>query len=122
MDDEKDWVQLLAMRLLSEGYEIDYAFDALYAVTKAVKLKPDLLLLDIMMPAGGGINALKNIRRNVKTFALPIIIVTARSDEEIKEATEKLGISGFFVKSEDINELLKRINEVLGKKQNGKND
>jgi len=122
VDDEKDWVQLLAMRLLSEGYEIDYAFDALYAVTKAVKLKPDLLLLDIMMPAGGGINALKNIRRNVKTFALPIIIVTARSDEEIKEATEKLGISGFFVKSEDINELLKRINEVLGKKQNGKND
>ena len=113
VDDEKDWVQMLITRLEHEGYEIDAAFDAVQATMQAFQVKPDLMLLDIMMPAGGGLAVLKNIRANVKTYSMPVIIMTARSDKETKEAAEKLGISGYFIKTMDIVELLTKIKEIL---------
>ncbi len=114
VDDEKDWIQMLSMRFEHEGYEIAVAFDAVQATMQTVPTKPDLMLLDIMMPGGGGLVALKNIRANTKTFSMPVIIMTARSDKETKEAAEKLGISGYFVKTASTVELLAKIKEVLG--------
>jgi len=113
VDDEKDWIQMLAMRLGHEGYQTEAAFDTIQATTQAVQLKPNLILLDIMMPAGGGLEALKNIRANVKTFSIPVIVLTARADNETKEAAEKLGISGYFVKPVDMDELLKKLREIF---------
>jgi len=114
VDDEKDWVQMLIARLEHEGYQIDIAFDALQATMQAFQAKPDLMLLDIMMPAGGGLGTLKNVRTNVKTFAMPVIIMTARGDKETKEAAEGLGISGYFIKTGDTVGLLAEIKKVLG--------
>lgn len=114
VDDEKDWVQMLITRLEHEGYQIDVAFDAVQATMQTFQAKPDLMLLDIMMPAGGGLGVLKNIRANAKTFSMPVIIMTARSDKETKEAAEGLGISGYFVKTANTTELLTKIKEVLG--------
>ena len=116
VDDEKDWIQMLAMRLEHEGYQIEVAFDAAQAMTRAVELKPDLILLDIMMPAGGGLGALKNIRANFKTFSVPIIVLTAKGDSATKETAEKLGVSGYFLKTVDTHKLLERIKEILIKK------
>jgi DNA-binding response OmpR family regulator len=113
-DDEKDWIQMLAMRLGHEGYQTEAAFDTVQTMTQAVQLKPDLILLDIMMPAGGGLEALKNIRASVKTFSIPVIVLTARGDKETKEAAEGMGISGYFVKTANTVELLAKIKEVLG--------
>jgi DNA-binding response OmpR family regulator len=114
VDDEKDWVQMLIKRLEHEGYQIDVAFDAVQATMQTFQAKPDLMLLDIMMPAGGGLEALKNIRANVKAFSIPVIVLTARGDKETKEAAEELGISGYFVKTTNTAELLAKIKEVLG--------
>ena len=115
VDDEKDWTQMLAMRLKHVGYLIEVAFDAYQAVMQVVQLKPDLMLLDIMLPAGSGLEVLKNIRANAKTFSIPVIVLTAKGDKETKEAAEKLGISGYFVKPVDMNELLEKLKEVLTK-------
>lgn len=114
VDDEKDWIQMLAIRLGHEGYQTEAAFDTAQATTQAIQLKPDLILLDIMMPAGGGLEALKRIRANVKTFSIPVIVLTARGDKETKEAAEGLGISGYFVKTANTVELLAKIKEALG--------
>jgi len=114
VDDEKDWVQMLITRLEHEGYHIDVAFDAVQATMQTFQAKPDLMLLDIMMPAGGGLGALANIRANAKTFSMPVIIMTARSDKETKKAAEELGISGYFVKTANTVELLAKIKEMLG--------
>ena len=117
VDDEKDWVQMLAMRLEHAGYQVEVAFDAVQAVMQVVKVKPDLMLLDIMMPAGGGLEALKNIRANVKTFSIPTIVMTAKGDDrKTKEAAEKLSVSGYFAKPVDMDKLLKKIKEILIKK------
>jgi len=113
VDDEKDWVQMLAMKLKSEGYQTEAAFDGIQAMMQVVKLEPDLILLDIKMPAGGGLETLKHIRASVKTFSSPVIVITGRGDEEIKEAAEKLGISGYFVKPMDMAQLMNRIKTVL---------
>ena len=114
VDDEKDWVKMLAMRLRHEGYQIEGAFDTIQATAQAIKLIPDLILLDIMMPGGGGLQALKNIRAHLKTFTIPVIVLTARGDKETKEAAEGLGISGYFIKTESTIELVSKIKEVLG--------
>jgi len=114
VDDERDWIQVLAMRLRHDGYQTEAAFDTVQATAQAIQLKPDLILLDIMMPAGGGLEALKNIRANAKTFSIPVIVLTARGDKETKQAAEGLGISGYFVKTANTVELLAKIKEALG--------
>jgi DNA-binding response OmpR family regulator len=113
VDDERDWIRMLATRLQHEGYQTEAAFDAIQAMMQAVQLKPDLMLLDIMMPAGGGLEALKNIRGSVKTFSIPVIVLTAKGDKETKEAAEKLGVSGYFTKTVDMDKLLEKIKEIL---------
>ena len=113
VDDEKVWLKMLAMLLEHEGYQLEVAFDAIQATTQAVRLKPDLILLDIMMPAGGGLAALKNIRTNLRTFSIPVIVLTAKGDKETKEIVEELGVSGYFSKSVDMDELLKKIKEIF---------
>jgi DNA-binding response OmpR family regulator len=113
VDDERVWVKMLAMSLEHESYQVRVAFDTVQATTRAIQLKPDLILLDIMMPGGGGLEALKNIRASAKTFSIPVIVLTARGDKETREAAEKLGVSGYFSKSVDMVELLEKIKETL---------
>jgi CheY-like chemotaxis protein len=116
IDDDKDWVRMISMRLQREGYQVEAAFDATQAVSQALKLKPDLVLLDIMMPAGGGIGVLDNLRRNVNTFKIPVIALTALNDKQTVEATAALGASGYFVKPVDMGKLIEKIEEVLTEK------
>ena len=116
VDDEKDWVRMLSTRLQHEGYQVGVAFDAIQAVTQTIDLKPDLVLLDIIMPAGSGVGVLENLRENLKTFNIPVIVVTGVSDKQTKEAAEKLGISGYFVKPVDMDKLIEKLKEVLIKK------
>lgn len=113
VDDEKDWVRMLSTRLQHEGYQVEVAFDAIQAVTQTIDLKPDLLLLDIIMPAGSGIGVLENLRENVKAFNIPVIVLTGISNKQTKEAAEKFGISGYFVKPVDMDKLIEKLKEVL---------
>jgi DNA-binding response OmpR family regulator len=114
VDDEMDWVQVLVARLQSEGYEVNAAFDGLKAMMQMNKWKPDLVLLDIMMPAGGGLNVLRNARENIKLFSIPVIVLTAKSDEGTRKSAEELKVSGYFVKPVDMDKLKERIKELLG--------
>jgi DNA-binding response OmpR family regulator len=112
-DDEQDWVRMLAMRLGHEGYQTEAAFDAVQTIGQAIQAKPDLILLDIMMPGGGGLVALKNMKASAKVFPVPVIVVSAKGDDETREAAEKLGVSGYFIKPVDMTALVARIRTVL---------
>jgi CheY-like chemotaxis protein len=113
VDDDKDWVQMLGTRLQHEGYEVEAAFDAMQAITQAIDLKPNLVLLDILMPAGTGVEVLEKLRTNANTINIPVIAITAINDRQTKEAVEKLGISGYFVKPVDTNKLMEKLKEVF---------
>ncbi len=113
IDDDKDWVWMLGLRLQHEGYKADAAFDAAQAIAQAIDLEPDLILLDIIIPAGDGVGVLEKLRENAKTINTPVIVVTAIKDRQIKEDAEKLGISGYFVKPVDTDKLMDKLKEVL---------
>jgi len=113
IDDDPDWVQMISMRLQREGYQVEVAFDAVNAVSQTIKLKPNLVLLDIRMPAGDGLGVLKKLRANVNAFNIPVIALTGISDKQTIEATAALGISGYFVKPADMDKLIEKIEEVL---------
>jgi DNA-binding response OmpR family regulator len=113
VDDEMEWIQILGMRLAREGYHVEAGVDALQAVGRAVQLRPDLILLDLMRPGGGGLVALKNIRTHSKVFGVPVIVVTARGDKEARDTAAGLGISDFFVKPMHMGKFTNRIAQVL---------
>jgi DNA-binding response OmpR family regulator len=101
------------MRLGHAGYQVEAAFDAVQAVGQAVRTRPDLILLDTMMPASGGLVALKNLKANPKVFAVPVIVVSARGDKESRTVARELGAAGFFVKPVDMTELMASMRMVL---------
>ena len=113
VDDDADWVQMVSKRLKLNGYRAEAAFDASQAVSQTLKLNPDLILMDILMPAGNGVGVLANLRENANTFNIPVIALTALSDKKAVEAMAKLGVVGYFVKPADMSKLLEKIEEVL---------
>jgi len=113
-DDEPDIVKMLSMRLKAHGYEVIAAFDGLQAVREAYKERPDLILLDIKMPAGDGYTVFENLKRSVQIRLIPIIFVSALPPREVEEKVEQLGAQGFISKPFDSKELVARVKKVLG--------
>ena len=114
VDDEPSIVRLLAMRLEANGYETFVANDGSQGFKMEIEVKPDLILLDLKMPAGGGIHTLENLKATVYTSTIPIIIITALPEKEVKKLTMEMGADGFFQKPFKSVELLKKIEELIG--------
>jgi len=91
VDDEPGIVRLLSMRLKMKGYEVFAAYDGLEGVKAAVKELPDLILLDIKMPQGGGIGAFERLIQIEATKAIPVIFMTAFPTKEIQAQVRKMG-------------------------------
>jgi CheY-like chemotaxis protein len=107
VDDEIDFVELIQMRLKSDGYEVITANNGKDALDRVKKDKPDAILLDIMMPETDGLSVLKEIRQKDKR--IPIFIVTAFSNEEKIKTAGEFDASGFIIKTQDLGEELKAI-------------
>lgn len=114
VDDDKEIVLLLASRLKANKYEITVAYDALQAVAKAFSEKPDLILLDIKMPAGSGVSVMDNLRNSADTALIPVIVITAYPSLEIQQQVKEMGAVGFISKPFRADDLLPRIRKVLG--------
>jgi two-component system alkaline phosphatase synthesis response regulator PhoP/two-component system response regulator VicR len=81
-DDERHIVRLIEVNLKREGFEVVTAFDGKEGLEKVESEKPDLLVLDVMMPYVDGFEVLKSLRRDPKTESLPIIMLTARAQDK----------------------------------------
>ena len=107
VDDEIDVVRLLQNFLTSKGYEVDTALNGAEALAKVKKKKPDIVVLDIMMPGIGGIDTLKEIKKIDPRIA--VIMVTAVVDEELANRAVKLGAFDYITKPFDIDSLETRL-------------
>ena len=114
VDDDKQIVLLLASRLKANKYEVTVAYDALQAVAKAFNEKPDLILLDIKMPAGSGISVMDDLRNSADTALIPVIVITAFPSLEVQQQVKEMGAVGFISKPFRAEDLLPRIRKVLG--------
>src|SRR4030042_5277926 len=113
-DDELEIVQALQIRLKEAGYDVIVAFDVLKAINKAHKKKPDLIILDIRMPAGSGIGVYEKLKMSSETTTIPVIFITAYANDEIVKKVLEMGAGGFFAKPFNIDKLLIKVKTLLG--------
>ena len=113
VDDEEDFLAVIRAALEIRGFEIMTANSAIEAGLELSSKKPDLILMDIRMPGIDGFQACAAIKKNSDTANIPIMIVSALSEDAQIERAHKMGIPDYFVKPIDIEKLVKRIKEAL---------
>ncbi len=113
IDDEPDLVRALGMRLSSRGYEVSTAYDGVQAMSKITSESPDLVLLDIHLPAGNGYRICERLRSQPKTWGIPVIAITADPRPEAEQKCRRYGCAAFFRKPYDPHRLLEAIQEAL---------
>ena len=113
VDDEKPIVEILTYNLHKEGYETIEAYDGEQAITLALTQKPDLILLDIMLPKVDGLTVCKRIRHTLTN--VPILILSAKDEEIDKILGLELGADDYITKPFSVRELMARVKANLRK-------
>ena len=114
VDDETQIVRLLSLRLQANNYDVIVAYDGYQCIQMVKAENPDLILLDIKMPMGGGIEAFENLRNNKITEKIPVIFITAFPSVEVKKQVIDMGADGFIAKPFSSEELLNKIRSIVG--------
>jgi DNA-binding response OmpR family regulator len=113
VDDDPDLRRGLNLRLRANHYDTVYATDGFSAISMTQKERPNLIILDIGLPAGDGFVVLERLQNNASLAAIPVIVLTARDPQYNKERAVKAGAAAFFQKPVDNAELLDAIRGVL---------
>jgi CheY-like chemotaxis protein len=112
VDDERDFIELVQYRLARLGCEFIVANDGVQALSQARQLKPDLILLDILLPDLDGLSACQILRRQPATKKTPIIFVSALSSAITRSAASRQA-NDFFTKPLDLQRFEQRVSDLL---------
>jgi two-component system, OmpR family, alkaline phosphatase synthesis response regulator PhoP len=115
VDDEQDIINLLNFNLQNEGFLTLTAMDGVQALEAARNGKPDVIILDVMMPKMDGLEVLRTLRRQEDTRHIPVIFLTAKDSEMDEVIGLELGADDYIVKPIAIRKLLARIKIALRK-------
>lgn len=113
VEDEKDIVKMLEYNLKKDGFRVISANSGEDALEKATKERPDLIILDLMLPGMDGLDACKTLKNETKSASIPIIMLTAKSQESDKVLGLELGADDYVTKPFSPRELIARIKAVL---------
>jgi DNA-binding response OmpR family regulator len=116
VDDERDLVELIGMNLQRNGYEVVSANDGATGLDLARKQKPDLLILDVMMPGLSGQDVTRALKADPDTASLPIVMLTAKTEETDIIVGLSLGADDYVTKPFSMKVLLARVGAVLRRK------
>ena|ERR1700730_13257139 len=114
VDDDADVRQGMHMRLTANHYDTVLAADALSGMAEALRQKPDLIILDLILPARDGFVVMEKLKTLPSLAVIPIIVVSARDIRENQELAIKAGARAFLQKPVDNAELLAVIRQALG--------
>ncbi len=113
--DDSNTVLLMERMILSHGrYDLLTARNGVEGVARAKADRPDLILLDVMMPQMNGLDALAAIRADGDTHAIPVILVTTRSEADSMETGYARGCNDYVTKPVNSSELLAKVRNLLG--------
>ncbi len=115
VDDERPIVEILKINLQKEGYIVFEAYDGEEAVSRAMTVEPDLILLDVMLPKLDGFSVCKKIREK---SSVPILMLTAREEELDKVLGLELGADDYITKPFSIRELMARVKANMRRMEN----
>jgi len=113
VDDERDIVKALTIRLKYSGYDVVVAFDGAQGIFMAHKEKPDLIILDIRMPAGDGFSVAEELKRANHIDQIPIIFLTGSPEKNAEVRAIELGARFFIKKPYDPEELLDAVKRAM---------
>ena len=114
IDDDKDVLHVLNVRLKSQGYQVAAAGDAISAISTARKEKPDLIVLDIGLPGGDGFIVMDRLKALYDFALTPIIVVSARDAAATKDRALKAGAVAYFQKPINSRHFLDTVQRALG--------
>lgn len=113
VDDEPDLVETLSFRLEASGYEVIKADDGQKGLDKARSEKPDLIILDLMLPKLDGYKVCRMLKFDEVYKNIPIILFTARAQEQDKKMGQDVGADGYITKPFEPQVLLAKIQELI---------
>ena len=117
VDDDPDLRQALRLRLRANHYETVSATDGYSAIAQAYKEHPNLIILDLGLPAGDGFVVLRRLQDDDKLSEIPVVVVTARDPQSSEQRALHAGAAAFFQKPVDNSELLEVIRATLSQAQ-----
>jgi two-component system phosphate regulon response regulator PhoB len=120
VDDEKDIVELIRYNLAQAGYRVVTAGDGQQALDLARRDRPDLVVLDLMLPVMSGVEVARILRQDEKTRAIPIVMLTARGSETDRIVGFEIGADDYVVKPFSPRELVLRVHAIL--RRDGRED
>jgi len=114
VEDERSLSSVLGFELKKSNFDVEFAYDGEEALEKLEKIKPDLILLDLILPKINGFDVLEKIKQNFNTRSIPVIVLSnLGSDDDIKRAI-KLGASDYYVKAQHpLLEIVEKISKFL---------
>ena len=121
VDDDPDLRQALRLRLRANHYETVNAVDGYSAIAQAYKEHPNLIILDLGLPAGDGFTVLDRLQRDDKLSNIPVVVLTARDPQSSEQRAFEMGAAAFFQKPADNAELLNVIRATLSQVAGGTN-
>ena len=113
IDDDMKSLELMEAILTPKGYEVIITSDPLQAVALIILNKPDLILLDVMMPMLDGYSLLSEIKKNNTISKIPVVMLTALGFDLNKELAQNLGAVGYITKPVDSAELIQTVSHLL---------
>jgi DNA-binding response OmpR family regulator len=117
VDDDPDVCDLVTYKLEQSGFDVRRASDGDQALREVAKKVPDLVLLDVMMPGVSGLEVLELWRADETTAAMPVIMLTAKAQENDVERGFELGADDYVIKPFSPRELVRRVTAVLSRRQ-----
>ncbi len=116
VEDEDLLLNLLQNKLTQEGYKVSVARDGIEGLEKIKKEKPDLVLLDIVMPKMGGFEVMEQMRKDKQLKTIPVIVISNSGQPVEIDRAQKLGAKDWLIKTEfDPQEVINKVIKQIGK-------
>jgi len=113
IDDSPTEVHVFKSMLINNGIEVSVARNGEEGIEKAIEIRPDCILMDVVMPGKNGFQATRDLSKNPLTSAIPVVIITTKDQETDKIWGMRQGARDYIVKPTEERELIERINKVL---------
>lgn len=114
IEDEANIAEALRFILSRDGWQVTVVVDGEAALAAVAQVRPDLVILDLMLPGMSGLEILTALRADPATFALPVMMLTAKGQGRDREAAERAGVSAFMTKPFDNSEIRAKVRDLLG--------
>ena len=113
VEDEQDIADLIAFNLKRSGFDVSQAHDGIDGLETALRERPDLIVLDLMLPGRDGYSVFRELRRDPRTVGIPVIMLTARAQTEDRIQGLEAGADDYLTKPFSPKELILRVQAVL---------